>query len=135
MSASRALQKALIARLKADAGVAAFVGARIYDQAPADAAFPFISLGPSSVVPADAECIRAREETIQFDIWSRDNGLLHPCRAISDAVYDALHQTTLALDSPYANLEVNITLMQTFLDADGLTAHGVLQVAAMVETV
>ena len=133
MSASRAYQKAVVAALKADAGVAAFVGSRIYDMAPADASYPYISLGPSSVVPDNADCIEGREETIQIDVWDRSNGLMHPCRAIADAVYDALHEVTLTLDDPFANVETNVTLMQVFGDPDGITAHGVVQVTGMVE--
>lgn len=134
MSASRALQKAIVAALKADATVAASVGARVYDMAPADAAYPFISFGPTSVVPDNAELITGREETVQVDIWDRSNGLMHPARALADAVYDVLHEETLTLDDPYANVECNVTLLQVFMDPDGLTAHGVVQVTAMVET-
>lgn len=135
MSASRALQKAVVAALKANATVSGLVGARVYDMQPADAVYPFVSLGPSSFVPSDDECIEARDETLQIDVWSRDNGLMHPCRAITDAVFAALHEVTLTLDDPYANVETNITLAQVFMDPDGLTAHGVVQVTAMIETV
>ncbi len=124
-----------MAALKADTAVADFVAARIYDFPPADATFPYISLGPSSVVPDNADCIEGREETLQIDVWDRSNGLMHPCRAIVDAVYSAFHEVTLTLDDPYANVETNVTLMQVFMDPDGLTAHGVVQVTGMIETV
>lgn len=133
MSASRAFQKAVVAALKADATVASFVGARVYDMAPADAGYPYLSLGPSSTVPDDDEGIEGREETLQIDVWDRSNGLMHPCRAIADAVYAALHEVTLSLDGAYANVETNVTLMQVFADPDGLTAHGVVQVTGMIE--
>jgi hypothetical protein len=133
MSASRAFQKAVVARLKVHAGVSAAVGAKVYDTPPADAAYPYISFGPSSAVPDDEEGIWGREETLQIDVWTRDNGLLHPCRAITDAVYDALHEVTLDLDMPWANVETNVTLLQVFQDIDGITGHGVVQVTGMVE--
>jgi hypothetical protein len=135
MSSSRAFQMAVAARLKAHAGVSAAVGAKVYDTPPAVAAYPYISFGPSSAVPDDEEGIRAREETLQVDVWTRDNGLLHPCRAITDAVYDALHEVTLDLDMPYANVETNVTLLQVFQDPDGITGHGVVQVTGMVERI
>lgn len=136
MSASRALQKAVVAALRGDATLANFVGARVYDMQPADAVYPFVSLGPSSFVSDNDECIEGREETLQIDVWARDNGLMHPCRAITDAVYGALHEATLSLDDPYANVECNVTLgAQVFMDPDGLTAHGVVQITAMVETI
>lgn len=135
MSASRAFQKAVIAALKADAGVAAFVGSRVYDMAPAAEDYPYISLGPSSTVPDNDECIEGREETVQIDVWDRSDGLMHPCRAITDAVYAALHEITLTLDDPYANVETNVTLAQVFGDPDAITAHGVVQVTGLIETV
>lgn len=135
MSGSRALQKAVVTALRADATVAGLVGARVYDMPPAAAVYPFVSLGPSSSVPADDECIDAREESLQIDIWDRSNGLMHPCRAITDAVYAALHEISLTLDDPYANVETNVTTAQVFMDPDGLTAHGVVQIIAMVETI
>jgi hypothetical protein len=135
MSASRAFQKAIAARLKAHAGVAALVGARVYDTPPADAVCPYLSFGPSSAVPDDEEGIWGREETLQIDVWTRANGLLHPCREITDAVYDALHEVTLDLDMPYANVETNVTLLQVFQDPDGITGHGVVQVTGMVERI
>jgi hypothetical protein len=50
-----AWQAAVIARLKADATVAALVGARVYDEPPQDAVFPYIRLGAVEVdiVPTD----------------------------------------------------------------------------------
>jgi hypothetical protein len=134
MSASRAYQKAIAAALEADPAVAALVGARIYDNPPKDPAFPHVVLGATDFVPTDEECIDGREETIQIDVWARNDGKLHPCKAVVDAVYGALHQVTLALDDPYANVETNVTLVRVFADADGITAHGVVQVTAMIET-
>lgn len=133
MSASRAFQKAVVSALQADPAVAAAVGARIYDTPPIDAVYPYISLGNMDTTPDNDEGIEGRVTTLQIDIWSRDNGLRHPCRAIVDAVYAIFDEATLALDGPYANVETNVFLAQDFMDPDGLTAHGVVQVSAMIE--
>jgi hypothetical protein len=121
MRVSRAFQKALVATLKAHAGVSALVGSRVYDVVPVTAVFPYISLGPSSVVPDCADCIDGREEMVQLDVWDRSSGLTHPCPAITDALCLALHKVTLTLEDLFANVETNVTLMQAFLDPDGLT--------------
>lgn len=134
MSASLAYQEAIVAALKANATVAALVADRVFGRPPVGAAFPYISIGASDFVPTDDECIDSREETLQIDVWDRSDGRLNPCRGVVDAVYVALHQTTLTLDDPYANVETNVELVRVFLDADGLTAHGVVQVMAMIET-
>lgn len=46
-----ALQKALIAHLRADAGVAALVGARVYDEPPQGVAFPYVRIGTVDLRP------------------------------------------------------------------------------------
>lgn len=46
-----AVQEALVARLRADAGVVALVGARVYDEPPEAVAFPYIRLGTVDLAP------------------------------------------------------------------------------------
>lgn len=130
MSASRALQKALKAKIDA-----ASLGVTVYDGAPVGTVPPFIEFGSSDFGDENAECITMREQTIQIDVWRRDQGQLHPTRYLTDLVYDAVHEASLTLDDPYACIDCRVTLVQVFLDRDGITAHGVVQVTALIETV
>ncbi len=139
MSASQALQRMIVAVLKADAAVSAVMGARVYDEAPTDAVFPMIEIGASDFRPDDdigdgsGPCIVGREETVQIDVWHRDQGRRGPCRASVDAVYAALHRADAALDDPYALVAITVELARVMGDPDGITAHGVVQVTAVVE--
>jgi len=133
MSASKAFQKAIVAALKADASVGAVVGDRIYDNPPAEAVFPYISIGPSDFVPFDAQDMVAREETVQIDIWSRDHGKKAECKAIVDAAFAALHRTIPVIDDPYALTFIYVTPSRVQDDPDGVTAHGFLTVAGHIE--
>lgn len=133
MSASRAFQKAIVALLRADAGVGALVGDRIYDGPPAAATFPYVSIGPSDFVAFDAELLTAREETIQLDVWDRSNGQKNTCRAIVDAIHSALHRVEMALDDPYAAALVTVGVVRVLDDPDGVTAHGILPVTGHIE--
>lgn len=132
MSASAELQKAVYDRLAADAGVAAIVGTRIYDNVPADAATPYLSFGPSDYAPEDAECVTGRRETLQVDCWTRDQGRLRPARELADAVKTALHDAPLALANA-ALVEIEVTLVRVLQDPDGITGHGVIQATALIE--
>lgn len=133
MTCSVALQDLIIATLKADTDIAAIVGARVYDQAPEDAAFPYITLGAASSVPDDAECIPGIEQTVQIDIWHRDQGRKWRCKATVDLVYAALHEADLEIDSgALATLRVVLTRVEN--DPDKITAHGIVQIEAMIET-
>ena len=132
MSASLALSDAVLARLRSDAGVVALVAQRIWDHAPERPAYPHITLGPSDAVPDDADCIAMRTETIQIDVWGRDQGKKWPTRVLVDAVKRALHDRELDLGSG-ARAVLRVMLMRVLPDPDGITTHGVLQVEAVTE--
>jgi hypothetical protein len=133
MSYSVALQDLIIETLKADADIAAIVGGRVYDQAPENATFPYITLGSTSAIPDDAECVPGVTETVQIDIWHRDQGRKWRCKETLNLVYAALHDADLEIDSgALAILRVVLTRVEN--DPDKITAHGIVQVDAMVET-
>ncbi len=133
MSRSRGFQAALVAWLKADAGVASLVADRVYDMPTSAPVYPHVAIGPSDTVPEDDELIDGVAETVQLDVWSRDQGRVGPCKAIVDAVYEALHEAPLDLPDPWALQEVRVVLARVMLDPDGVTAHGVVQVTGRIE--
>lgn len=134
MSASSELQELIETTLRADAGVGAIVGDRIYDEAPPESnrTYPDVTFGTSDFLPDDDECITGRSETIQLDCWTRDHGRLKSCRALVDAVKAALHEADLTL-SNNALVFIRVALVRVMRDQDGLTGHGVVQVTASVE--
>lgn len=132
MSASAELQKAIYDALVADVAVGALIGDRIYDGAPSGRTFPCVTFGPSDSVPEYLECLDARTETVQIDVWSREQGRMRPCKEVMDAVRDALHLADLSL-TVNALVQIRVEGMRLFMDADGVTAHGVLTVQADVE--
>lgn len=132
MSVSVAFQDVILRLLEESAAVQAIVGDRIYDGVPDDAVFPYISIGPSDYNPDDADCIDGREETIQLDCWSRDDGLKWPCKQLVDAVKSTLHDHDDELTSG-ALVQMRVTLARVLDDPDRITAHGVVQVTATIE--
>lgn len=132
MSASSALQKAIIAALKADAGVAAIVAGRVYDVPPQSAVQPYLSLGPTQTRTMRQDCFRRRVEVIQIDAWSGEQRQRQPIKALADAIITALDQADLSLDDPYGlgRLDLLLSLVQD--DPDGITKHAVLQFEAEV---
>lgn len=130
-----ALQDAVVSALKADAAVAAIVGTRIYDGVPADAKLPYISIGPSDTAPDEADCLPADMVTLQIDIWCRDQGKKHPARTLTRAVREALHQVEADLADPLAAATMEVVATQVLDDPDGITAHGIVTLQAVVERV
>ena len=131
-SPSVEFQDAVLAALVADAGVGTLAGDRIYDKAPEGAVFPYITFGPSDYVLEDLDCIDLRIESLQLDIWARNEGRLWPARELADAVRKALHLANIGL-ADHALALVRVEQVRVFLDADGVTAHGVVTLEAEIE--
>lgn len=131
-SASVEFQQAIVALLKADAAVSAAVGTRVYDGAPADATYPFITIGESTIIDDGATCINGNEETLTLHIWASDQARVWPCKEIVAAVREALRGAALALTT-HACAGIRLEAAQQLRDPDGITAHGVVPVTAWLE--
>jgi predicted transcriptional regulator len=127
MSASSALQKAILDALQADVTLAGMVGDRIYDVPPGRPRKPYVSLGPTSFFPERRDCMNSRTETVQIDVWTEDKERRQLCKAICDAVVAVLDQADLSLDDPYALGRCDLLLARIMDDPDDITRHGVLQ--------
>lgn len=130
---SLAMQKLMVTRLKAHAGVTALVGQRIYDRVPESAQFPFIQIGYFQIVDDSADCVDSVECYIELQAWSRAVGQVE-AKEIASAVRAALHNYAAALDEPYAlvgNIEHQSSRPQG--DADGITTRIIVNFKALVE--
>lgn len=133
MSASAALQIALIAALRADAGVTGYLSQKIWDNAPAGSAFPYITLGPAQELDDSADCIDGVECYQQIDIWTQEDGSQLTAKQICGAVRKALHGADLALADPYGLLLIEVEGSRVMGDPDDKIAHGIVNVRALVE--
>lgn len=129
MSVSSDIQRVIVARLKSAVSA---VGGRVYDGPREDAQMPYISVGPSYWSPENAECITARRETVQIDVWASVRPDLSMCKDVTDAATDALDGWADINALTMHGLAV--TLVRVMRDQEGITAHGVVQVEAMIET-
>lgn len=131
---SEALQRAIYDRLRSDAAVAALVAGRVFDLVPQDnpPAFPYVSFGAFQVLDDSAGCIDGAEVFVTLDVWSRSQGTVEAKR-ICAAVASALHEADLPLDGEHRLVEITRNSSNVFMDADGLTAHGVITLRALTE--
>lgn len=136
------LLAAVVTRLKADAAVSALVGTKVYDRVPqkpngqADVASPYLSLGPSTEVPDDADCIDGVEVTFQIDAWSWGAGEAFgsaQVRKIARAVRRSLHDAEINLTTN-ALVTLRHELTRVMRDPDGVTNHAAMQFTAVIET-
>lgn len=137
MSESLALQKAIVATLKADPTVASLVNSRVYDSVPLppQLVLPYISLGQDSIEVDRAECYNGTIHSVQIDAWSQDVGFPEVKR-ISSAVRRALAYQPLDLTADgYRLVDIALETDLILRDPDGVTSHAVLTFRAMTEPV
>lgn len=127
MGTSFDLQALIVARIKTDVPA---LGGRVYDRAPEAVTWPYVSIGPSDFYRDDVECVTARSESVQIDVWSRYAPGRREAKDITDAIVDALHG--------YEDIAGNATLLRVQMamvmrDPDPAVSHGVIRVEAWVE--
>ena len=127
------LQKALVAVLKADAGVNAIISGRIYDAVPGGAVKPYLSFGPFQMLPEHGSCLDGGEAIVTLDGWASGPDTVQ-VKQLGAAIAKALDRKTLELDGQRL-IELAIEQTQYMRDPDGLTAHAVITVHAWTEPV
>jgi hypothetical protein len=85
-----ALQSALYAALNGA------IGAPVYDEVPAGAVMPFVTIGEGTERPWDTMTDRGSEETLQIYVWSRAKGF-REVNAIATAIDAVLHDAALTM--------------------------------------
>ncbi|MBY0562881.1 MAG: DUF3168 domain-containing protein [Hyphomonadaceae bacterium] len=133
MSAERALIAAIRAAAMADTGVKALVGdpARIYDDAPEGAVFPYVTLGRVESRAADAASVQGIEHALTLHVWSRYGGRAEALDIIG-ALRAALHNASLTLTGHRLVL-LYASFADVFRAGDAQTTHGVLRLRAVTE--
>lgn len=127
---SHALQKALVARLKAGVPL---VSGRVFDRVPMSAVFPFIQIGHTQAVNDDATCIDGATCYVTLHVWSRAVGAVE-ARRVADQIAAALQDWVpdLAADG-FAFADGRLNSVQTTGDPDGITTHSILTFEAQTE--
>jgi hypothetical protein len=127
------LQKAIVARLKADAGVNAIIAGRVYDTVPPNATKPYVSFGPFQLLPEHGDCLDGGEAIVTLDGWSNGQNGTVEIKQLGTAIATALDLAPLALDAPQRLVEMTIEQTQYMRDPDGITAHAVITVHTWTE--
>ncbi|WP_428410013.1 DUF3168 domain-containing protein [Hyphococcus sp.] len=124
------LQKAVYQALAADAAIKAEVGepARIFDDPPPDAIFPYLTLGEARAT--DWKGVDGGlEHDLRLYVFSRYAGRREVKRILS-AVYDALHEAALTL-SGHDLVNIRFVFADAFRRTDGETYQGVARFRAV----
>lgn len=129
-----ALQKALIAHLRADAALQALLGepARIWDVAPGFAVSPYLTIGRSEsrLIEADGCGV---EHVLTLRCSSKFEGT-EEAKAVCAAVRAAIHEAALEADGVRV-VSIRVTYADVFRSSDQKRIWGVMRVRAVTERV
>lgn len=131
-SAAVDLQKALFSALSGDAALSALIGEnKVFDHAPADIAFPYLTFGRTSVFDWSTGTESGTEQLFTLHIWSKTKGKKETLEII-DAVQNRLQQEPLILDD-HSLVNLRFEFAEARYDDDLSVHHGLLRFRAVTE--
>jgi hypothetical protein len=134
--ASWALQRGVYQALAGSSDLTTLLGgARIYDDAPQAAPYPFVTLGQSVIRDWSTGTEDGAEHSLTLHVWSRSGGKKQ-VHEIIEAIKAVLHdQPLMVADHHLINLRLNLRheLSEARLDPDGDTFHGIVRYRAVTE--
>jgi hypothetical protein len=133
-TSTAALRAAIHSALSAHAPLTAILGGpKIYDEPPATAAFPYVTLGEARVSDYSAGDDPAEEHQLTLHAFSRQGGH-REAHIIAGTLLQALDDAPLA---PVGHHLVNLrfSLADIRREADGRTYHAVVRFRAVTEPV
>ncbi len=133
-AAGWALQKGLYQALQADPALIALLGApRIYDDAPQNAQFPYVTLSQTQIRDWSTGTETGAEHTVTLHVWSRSRGKKQAFEVLA-AIQALLHDQTLPLEN-HRLVNMRHEFSQVRRDPDGETYHGIARFRAVTEPV
>lgn len=123
-SPSLELYSTTITRLKADAGVAALVAGRVYDDVRPTPVYPYLNFANFDVAQDDVTCQTGYDIHIDIDGWTNTSGNVQAWQ-LSHATVKALHNWTPALTTNDC-ITFQHTRTRVFKDLDDAVTHCVM---------
>ena len=131
-SAAADLQKALFAALAADTGLTALLGpGKVFDHAPANVAFPYVSLGRTGVYDWSTGTESGTEQLLTLHVWSKAKGR-REVLAVMEAIRARLAGAALTLDDHHL-VNLRLECAEARYDDDLSVHHGLLRFRAVTE--
>lgn len=108
----------------------ASIGAGVYDTAPQNANFPYITIGRIVLSELDTQTKIGHAAQVRIHTYSR-TGSMKECKDIQGAIFNALHRTTLTITG-HNNFSLLREDTDCLADGDG-KIHGVCEYRALIE--
>jgi hypothetical protein len=133
-SSAAALRAAIVDRLNADAAlIAALGGAKVYDEPPKAAAFPYVTIGEARIANFSAGDDFGEEHQLTLHAWSRQGGH-REAHLVAGALMAALDDAPLAL-AAHRLVNLRFAVADVRREADGRTYHALVRFRAVTEPI
>jgi len=106
-------------------------GAKVYDEPPQGAVFPYVTLGEARVADFSAGAERGEEHRITLNAWSREGGH-RQAHLIAGALVNALDDAPLSLSGHHL-VNLRFALADVRREKDGRTYHALVRFRAVTE--
>ena len=132
IAAAAALRAAVHEALVANAGLVAVLGgAKIYDEPPRAAAFPYVTLGEGRIADFSTGSETGEEHQLTLHGWSREGGH-REAHVIAGALLQALDDAPLTLAGHHL-VNFRFAVADVRREADGRTYHALVRFRAVTE--
>ena len=126
------LQTAVFAALASDTALAVLLGGpKIYDHAPANVAFPYLTFGSTSIFDWSTGTETGTEQLFTIHVWSKGQGKKETL-AIMEAVRARLDDAALTLGEHHL-VSLRLEFAEARHDDDLAVHHGLLRFRAVTE--
>lgn len=126
------LQKAIYGVLAADTMLIALLGAaRVYDEVPRGAPFPYVAFGPSTTRDWSTGTEAGSEHLITLRVWSKAGGE-REAHLVLEAIRGALHEAALAPEGQRV-VSLRHETSDVVRGSDGETYQGIARFRALTE--
>lgn len=131
IAAAADLQKAIFSALGAESALTALLGgAKVFDRAPANVRFPYVTFGMTGIYDWSTATEKGAEQLFTLHVWSKTQG--------KKETLDIMEAIRVGLDGPLALeahrlVALRLDYSEARYDEDLLIHHGLLRFRAMIE--
>lgn len=132
--ANVALRAAIHDALVGDSALVSVLGgARVYDEPPRNAEFPYITLGEARLTDVSSDGGQTQEHQLTLHAWSRKGGH-REAHSIAGALLQALDDAPLSLDE-HRLVNLRFSIADIRRESDGKTYHALVRFRAVTEPI
>ncbi len=121
------LQSAVYSLLSGDSALDSLIGNnRIYDNVPQNSAYPYVVIGLESSINVGTKTLDGNIYSLDIDVWSQYRGQKE-IKQVIERLYQLLNDATISV-SGASSIMSYVKNTSTFVEADGITRHGFVNI-------